>query len=116
MSAAIQSCVLRLAAHAQLDAVVVGRHREVGPLLEQQRQLGRRPVAAVDAAKYKIFCDGLCVAMSSSSPVSVPACCAASPSPLGMPGRSTGIREDLGISVRSRFRVLPEPSCVRSDR
>jgi hypothetical protein len=33
----------------------------------------------------------------------------ASPSPLGIPERSTGIKDDFGISVRSLFRVLPEP-------
>jgi hypothetical protein len=39
VSAAIQSCCL--ASDAQLDAVVVRRHAEIGPVLEEQRQLGR---------------------------------------------------------------------------
>jgi len=34
----------------------------------------------------------------------------------GMPERSTAIREDLGIKARSRFRVLPDPRWLRSDR
>ena len=81
-----------------------------GPLLEQQRQLGRLLGRRWRAAKYKIFCDGavrgdqLVVAGVRAGLLRRQALAARE-----CPGGRPASARIWGSALRSRFRVLPEP-------
>ena len=102
--------LLRLAAHAQLDAVVIGRHAEIRTLLEQQRQLGGLVGGGRPPRNTGSSSTGTCVAMTSSSPGSRPSAAPRRPSPSGMPARSTGISEERGMRRARASGYCPTPS------